>query len=126
MPKPKLPDSKTQVLRQRSTLNPNPEKVSDPLFAASDFFDARDLVQVRYEMVRRVRVDGQPSHSAAAFGFSRPTLHLGIELPGEIARPHGSVVGAILGWVPGILVERLRARHSHPQSVGLTLVIVSE
>jgi hypothetical protein len=57
-------------------LNPNPEKVSDPLFATSAFFDARDLVQVKYEMVRRVRVDGEPvSHSAAAFGFSRPTLY---------------------------------------------------
>lgn len=76
MAKPKPPDPKTQALRQRGTLNPNPEKVSDPLFATSDFFDARDLVQVKYEMVRRVRVDGEPvSHSAAAFGFSRPTLY---------------------------------------------------
>jgi len=76
MAKPKPPDPKTQALRQRGTLNPNPEKVSDPLFATSAFFDPRDLVQVKYEMVRRVRVDGQPvSHSAAAFGFSRPTLY---------------------------------------------------
>jgi transposase len=76
MAKPKPPDPKTQALRQRGTLNPNPDKVSDPLFATSDFFDPRDLVQVKYEMVRRVRVDGQPvSHSAAAFGFSRPTLY---------------------------------------------------
>jgi transposase len=76
MPKPKPPDPKSQALRQRATLNPNPERVSDPLFSASDFFDARDLVQVKYEMVRRVRVDGQPvSHSAAAFGFSRPTFY---------------------------------------------------
>ena len=76
MAKPKPPEPKTHALRQRGSLNPNPEKVSDPLFATSDFFDARDLVQVKYEMVRRVRVDGQPvSHSAAAFGFSRPTLY---------------------------------------------------
>ncbi len=72
----KPPDPKVHALRQRGSLNPSPDKVSDPLFAASDFFDARDLVQVKYEMVRRVRVDGQPvSHSAAAFGFSRPTLY---------------------------------------------------
>jgi len=76
MAKPKPPDPKIQALRQRATLNPSPERVSDPLFTASEFFDARDLVQVKYEMVRRVRVDGQPlSHSAAAFGFSRPTLY---------------------------------------------------
>jgi len=76
MAKPKPPDPKTQALRQRGTLNPHPDKVSDPLFATADFFDRRDLVQVKYEMVRRVRVDGQPiSRSAAAFGFSRPTLY---------------------------------------------------
>ena len=40
------------------------------------FFDARDLVQVKYEMVRRARVDGVPvSRSAAAFGFSRPSYY---------------------------------------------------
>jgi transposase len=33
-------------------------------------------VQVKYEMVRRVRVDGEPvSRSAAAFGFSRPSFY---------------------------------------------------
>ena len=75
-PMPTPPDRKTHALRQHGSLNPHPEKVSDPLFATADFFDARDLVQVKYEMVRRVRVDGQPvSHSAAAFGFSRPTFY---------------------------------------------------
>src|SRR3972149_2148376 len=70
------PDPKTEALRQRGSLNPHPERVADPLFQTSDFFDARDLVQVKYEMVRQVRVDGQPvRHSAAAFGFSRPTFY---------------------------------------------------
>ena len=33
-------------------------------------------MQVKYEMVRQVRVDGQPvSRSAAAFGFSRPSFY---------------------------------------------------
>jgi transposase len=33
-------------------------------------------VQVKYEMVRRARVDGVPvSRSAAAFGFSRPSFY---------------------------------------------------
>jgi transposase len=76
MAKPKPPDPKIHALRARGTLNPHPHTVADPLFATADFFDARDLVQVKYEMVRRVRVDAQPvSHSAAAFGFSRPTLY---------------------------------------------------
>lgn len=69
-------DPKLLALKKQGCLNPRPEKVADPLFAASAFFDARDLVQVKYEMVRRVRVDGQPvSHSARAYGFSRPSLY---------------------------------------------------
>lgn len=76
MAKTKPPDPKSQALRQRDSLNPHPEKITDPLFAASDFFDARDLVQVKYEMVRRVQVDNQPvSSSATSFGFSRPSFY---------------------------------------------------
>jgi hypothetical protein len=76
MSKAKPSDPKLAALRQQGCLNPNPHKVVDPLFASSDFFDPRDLVQVKYEMVRRVRVDGQPvSHSAAAYGFSRPAFY---------------------------------------------------
>jgi transposase len=68
--------SKTDTLRNQGVLNPHPEKVKDSLFDEFDFFDARDLVQVKYEMVRRVQVDGEPvSHSAAAFGFSRPSFY---------------------------------------------------
>jgi len=78
MAKPTPPDPKIDVLRQRGSLNPRPDRVSDPLFTSpnTDFFDARDLVQVKYEMVRRVRVDAHPaSHAAAAFGVSRPTFY---------------------------------------------------
>lgn len=76
MTKTKPSDPKLVALRQQGCLNPHPDKVADPLFATTDFFDARDLVQVKYEMVRRVRVDGQPvSHSAATFGFSRPSFY---------------------------------------------------
>jgi transposase len=36
----------------------------------------RDLVQVKYEMVRRVQVGGAPvARAAAAFGFSRPSYY---------------------------------------------------
>ena len=76
MSKTKPSDPKLAALRQHGCLTPHPDKVADPLFASSDFFDARDLVQVKYEMVRRVCVDGQPvSHSAAAYGFSRPAFY---------------------------------------------------
>jgi hypothetical protein len=76
MPPRRPRDSKADALRQRSSLNPRPQAVRDPLFAGGEFFDPRDLVQVKYEMVRRVRVDGQAvSHSAQAFGFSRPAFY---------------------------------------------------
>lgn len=69
-------DPKAAALRQHGSLNPRPHAVRDPLFATGEFFDARDLVQVKYEMLRRVRVDGQAvSHSAQAFGFSRPAFY---------------------------------------------------
>jgi transposase len=70
------PDAKVEALRRDGCLHPHPERITDPRFAGSDFFDARDLVQVKYEMLRRVRVDGQPiSESAAAFGLSRPSFY---------------------------------------------------
>jgi len=84
MSQPRRRDPKPDALRRQGSLNPHPERVQDPLFATTDFFDARDLVQVKYEMVRRVRVDGQPvSRSAAAFGVSRPTLY---QAQGALAR----------------------------------------
>ncbi|HVM15070.1 MAG TPA: helix-turn-helix domain-containing protein [Egibacteraceae bacterium] len=69
-------DPKIEALRAERSLNPRPEAVADEQFANSEFLDARDLVQVKYEMVRRVRVDGLPvSRSTAAFGFSRPSFY---------------------------------------------------
>jgi len=74
--KTKGADPKTEALRRQSSLNPHPESVTEPLFQGSDFFDARDLVQVKYEMLRRVRVEARPiTESAAAFGFSRPSFY---------------------------------------------------
>jgi transposase len=69
-------DPKVEALRAERSLNPRPEAVADEAFASSEFLDARDLVQVKYEMVRRVRVDGEAvSRSATAFGFSRPSFY---------------------------------------------------
>jgi transposase len=70
-------DEKRRALRAARALNPRPEAVADPAFRRGDpFFDARDLVQVKYEMLRRVHVDGQSvTQVAAAFGFSRPSFY---------------------------------------------------
>jgi len=70
------PDSKARELARSRTLNPHPEAVIDDGFASSGFFDARDVVQVKYEMVRRVEADGATVSAAAdAFGFSRQSYY---------------------------------------------------
>ena len=69
-------DPKVEALRAERCLNPRPEAVRDQRFQGSEFLDARDLVQVKYEMVRRARVDGEPvARAAEAFGFSRPSFY---------------------------------------------------
>lgn len=69
-------DAKLRTLQQQGTLNPRPKAVRDDLFLQDDFFDSRDLVQVKYEMLRRVRTEGQSVTDAAAnFGFSRPSFY---------------------------------------------------
>ena len=70
------PDPKEAALAGARCLNPHPEQVTDPEFLASDFFDARDAVQVKYEMVRKARAGGAPvTEAAAAFGYSRPAYY---------------------------------------------------
>ena len=69
-------DGKARELAGSRTLNPRPEAVVDETFRSSEFFDARDLVQVKYEMVRRVEAEGSPvSAAAGAFGFSRQSYY---------------------------------------------------
>jgi transposase len=69
-------DGKVEALSASRTLNTRAERVSDPQFAAGEFFDARDLVQVKYEMVRRVESEEMTvAEAAAAFGFSRQSVY---------------------------------------------------
>src|ERR1700737_4750891 len=69
-------DPKVTALRQARCLNPHPEQVTDQTFLSEEFFDARDMVQVKYEMVRRVSVEGASvTDAAAAFGYSRPSYY---------------------------------------------------
>lgn len=69
-------DVKLEALGQNGTLNTHPEDVADELFLDSEFFDPQDLLQVKYEMLRRVRQDGEPvSKVAKMFGFSRVSYY---------------------------------------------------
>lgn len=68
--------TKVRALKQHGGLNPKPETVCDERFLGNAFFDPHDLVQVKYEMVRRVRMEGEAvSKAAADFGLSRPTFY---------------------------------------------------
>ena len=68
--------SKTDALREEGTLNPAPEKVRDPKFRGSEFFDPRDAVQVKYEMLRRVSIDNASvTEVSDEYGMSRPTYY---------------------------------------------------
>ncbi len=70
-------ESKTSVLRRHHALNARPQAVTDPAFTPGHpFFDRNDLVQVKYEMLRRVQTESQSvTRAAASFGFSRPSFY---------------------------------------------------
>lgn len=76
MAKVKKPDPKTLELKRTGTLNARPDSISDSLFRENPFFDPKDLLQVRYEMLRRHSVEGVPIVDVATtFGVSRPTVY---------------------------------------------------
>ena len=63
---------KIEILKNQGTLNPHPELVKDPLFVQCDFFDPHDLVQIKYELLRRVEQEGVSITKATSdFGVSR-------------------------------------------------------
>ncbi len=68
--------AKVNALLEEGTLNPAPEKVRDPKFRENEFYDPRDVVQVKYEMLRRVSVDNVSVTDATdEYGVSRPTYY---------------------------------------------------
>ena len=69
-------DPKVTSLHAARCLNPRPQDVRDEAFLSQEFFDARDVVQVKYEMVRRVTTDAMSvTDATAAFGYSRPSYY---------------------------------------------------
>src|SRR5215831_17108360 len=67
--------AKRKALLASGSLNPHPEAVRSPLFP-TDFFDPYDRPQVKYEMLRAHRVDGDPvTEACRQFGFSRESFY---------------------------------------------------
>ena len=140
---PNDPDPKLEELRKHGALHPRPEQVTDELFTASEFFDPRDAIQVKYEMLRQARIDGKPvARVVKDHGYSRPTFYeaqAAFErngLPGLLPRKRGprrahklstavmDFINELLGEDPTLaaaeLVERVRKRFKlsvHPRSV---------
>jgi transposase len=116
--------AKVKALLEEGTLNPTPSKVRDPKFQENGFFDPRDLVQVKYEMLRQVSVENSSvTEATEKYGVSRPTYYQTKAsfdkggLAGLVPRkrgPHGphKLQGEVLAFVQQQLVagQPVRAR----------------
>jgi transposase len=94
--RPAPEDPKAAALRAAGALHPHPEVITDELFRQSSFFDRRDRVQVKYEMLRAHDVEGRPiSTVARAFGVSRQAVYAAAAafraqgIPGLLPRRRG-------------------------------------
>lgn len=69
-------DAKRRHLHQQGVLHPHPEAVTAAVFQDNSFFDPADLIQVKYEMLRRVEAEqisvSQAAHEA---GLARPSFY---------------------------------------------------
>jgi transposase len=76
MPKKRVTNGKLSALRNSRTLYAHADAVQDTEFRQNAFFDARDALQVKYEMLRRVSQEGASVSAAAkSFGLSRPAFY---------------------------------------------------
>jgi transposase len=115
MPKLRPTDSKEEALRSQGALNTH--VVRDELFARGAFFDPRDVVQVKYEMLRKVEQEGASvTEAAAGFGFSRLSFYKLREafvregIGGLLPRKRGPRGGHKLTGEVVSFVEELRAQ----------------
>ena len=84
-------DPKTVALQKKGAFNRRADQITDPLFHEDTFFDAEDLVQVKYEMLRRVHKDGRSvTEAAAAFAMSRVSFY-----EAQSALKHGGIPGLV-------------------------------
>ena len=94
-------EQRKQRLKKEGTLHPNPGEVRSDLVEKSSFFDANDLMQMKYEMLRSVDVDKEPVGIASQmFGLSRVAYYHAREQ----YRKHG---------LAGLLPRRRGPKHPH-------------
>src|SRR5687767_6868257 len=87
---------KLEALREEGTLNPTPDEVHDPKFEQNEFFDPHDIVQVKYEMLRRVSVENASVSAATEeYGVSRPNV---LPNQGQLRQRRCCWTGAAEAW----------------------------
>lgn len=133
MPPKKQRSAKADSLADSGTLNPRPDKVKDDLFQNSTFFDTYDLMQVKYEMLRRVNEDGwSVSDASRTFGFSRPSFyeaHSEFEragLPGFIPKRRGPKAAHKLSGVVVTFLEKLKQTNQSLSTADLVRLVKEE
>jgi transposase len=71
--------SKRDFLQRARAWNDRARLVDNAAFAQSDFFDPRDKVQVKYEMLRAHRIDRvSVSEASRRFGYSRESFYTAV------------------------------------------------
>jgi transposase len=104
---------KVTALAAEGTFNPAAARVRDPKFHTHDFFDPRDLVQVKYELLRRVALEHVSVTAATAeYGMSRPTYYQ--------AKAHFATAG-----IAGLVARKRGPRGPHKLQ-GEALVFVEQ
>ena len=67
---------KDDTLKKTGCFNNNHENVTASIFESTPFFDRKDIVQVKYEMIRAVSKDeGSITEIADTYGFSRKSYY---------------------------------------------------
>jgi len=75
-PMPDFASDKRQALEATGTFNRRFAAVRHELFQKGEFFDPKDLLQIKYESLRAVEKDGYSiARASGEFGLSRPTIY---------------------------------------------------
>ncbi len=87
-------NAKRNRLRKDGALHSHPQKVNAELLNQSDFFDAHDLVQMKYEILRSASIDNRSVTDAAqTFGLSRVAFY-------RAQRQHQDQDQGLMGLLP--------------------------
>lgn len=104
-------NSKAKLLNKKGCLNPKPQLVKDEIFEEYNFFDPRDLIQVKYEMIRKVKKEEWTvARASEIYGFSRPSFY-------DAQRAFES------GGIPGLIPKKRGPKHPYKLTEDVTIYL---